>query len=43
MALSTKPVRTRLVTFQRLEQEILPNYKLTDVSYDTLLTMWIKE
>lgn len=42
-ALSAKPSGTRLVTFHSLEQEIPPDYKLADVSYDTLLKMWIKE
>ena len=43
MALSAKPTGTRLVTFQSLEQEIPPDYRLADVSNDTLLKMWIKE
>jgi hypothetical protein len=43
MALSAKPLGTRLVTFHSLEQEIPPDYRLADVSYDTLLKMWIKE
>ena len=43
MALSAKPSGTRLVTFHSLEQEIPPDYRLADVSYDTLLKMWIKE
>jgi predicted RNA methylase len=43
MALSAKPSGTRLVTFYSLEQEIPPDYRLADVSYDTLLKMWIKE
>ncbi len=41
-ALNEKPSGTRLVTFHSLEQEIPPSYKLADVSYDTLLKMWIK-
>ncbi|MDN5288384.1 MAG: putative methyltransferase [Mucilaginibacter sp.] len=43
MALSAKPSGTRLVTFHSLEQEIPPDYRLADVSYDTLMKMWIKE
>ncbi|MGN8072800.1 hypothetical protein [Mucilaginibacter sp. 22184] len=43
MALSAKPSGTRLVTFHSLEQEIPQDYRLADVSYDTLLKMWIKE
>ncbi len=42
-ALSAKPSGTRLVTFHSSEQEISPDYRLADVSYDTLLKMWIKE
>ncbi len=42
-ALSAKPSGTRLVTFHSSEQEIPPDYRLADVSYDTLLKMWIKE
>lgn len=41
-ALNEKPPGTRLVTFHSLEQEIPPDYRLTDVSYNTLLKMWIK-
>ena len=40
--LCEKPTGTRLVTFHSLEQEIPPDYKLADVSYNTLLKMWIK-
>ncbi|MCQ6957163.1 class I SAM-dependent methyltransferase [Mucilaginibacter aquariorum] len=43
MALSSKPAGTRLVTFHSLEHEIPPEYRLADVSSDTLLKMWIKE
>ncbi|WP_166087369.1 class I SAM-dependent methyltransferase [Mucilaginibacter inviolabilis] len=43
MVLSAKPPGTRLVTFHSLEQEIPPDYRLANVSYDTLLKMWIKE
>jgi SAM-dependent methyltransferase len=43
MALSAKPPGTRLVTFHSSEQEIPPDYRLADVSYDTLLKMWIKK
>jgi hypothetical protein len=43
MALSAKPSGTRLVTFRSLEQEVPPDYKLADTSYNTLLKMWIKE
>lgn len=42
-ALNAKPSGTRLVTFHSSEQEIPPDYRLADVSYDTLLKMWIKE
>jgi SAM-dependent methyltransferase len=41
-ALDDKPPGTRLVTFHSLEQEVPPGFKLADVSYDTLLKMWIK-
>jgi hypothetical protein len=41
-ALCTKPAGTRLVTFHSLEDEIPVEYRLADVSYDTLLKMWIK-
>ncbi|MFC0513132.1 class I SAM-dependent methyltransferase [Mucilaginibacter angelicae] len=43
IALSAKPSGTRLVTFHSSEDEIPPDYRLADVSYDTLLKMWIKE
>jgi len=42
-ALDEKPSGTRLVTFHSLEEEIPPGYFLADVSYDTLLKMWIKK
>lgn len=42
-ALNAKPPGTRLATYQSLEQEIPPDYRLADVFYDTLLKMWIKE
>jgi len=41
-ALDEKPSGTRLVTFHSTEDEIPPGYCLVDVSYDTLLKMWIK-
>ncbi len=41
-ALNEKPSGTRLVTFHSTEDEIPPGYCLVDVSYDTLLKMWIK-
>jgi SAM-dependent methyltransferase len=41
-ALETKPSGTRLVTFQSLEHEVPPGFKLADVSFDPLLKMWIK-
>jgi SAM-dependent methyltransferase len=41
-ALSTKPAGTRLVTFHSLEGEIPAEYRLVDVSWDTLLKTWIK-
>ncbi len=41
-ALGAKPAGTRLVTFHSLEDEITADYRLADVSYDTLLKMWIK-
>lgn len=44
MALSAKPSGTRLATYHCLGQEIIPpDYKLADVSYNTLLKMWMKE
>lgn len=41
-ALSAKPSGTRLVTFHSLENQIPADYHLADVSWDTLLKMWIK-
>jgi hypothetical protein len=41
-ALEQKPGGTRLVTYHSLEEEIPSSYSLADVSYDTLLKMWIK-
>ena len=41
--LNNKPAGTKLVTYHSLEQEIPSGYVLTDVSYDTLLKMWIKK
>jgi SAM-dependent methyltransferase len=41
-ALDQKPSGTRLVTFQSLEEEVPSSYTLANVSYDTLLKMWIK-
>lgn len=41
-ALNARPAGTRLVTFHSLEDEIPAGYQLADVSYDTLLKMWIK-
>lgn len=40
--LGAKPAGTRLVTFHSLENEIPADYRLANVSYDTLLKMWIK-
>ncbi|SMD08800.1 class I SAM-dependent methyltransferase [Pedobacter nyackensis] len=42
-ALEEKPVGTRLVTLQSLEQEIPSSYKLVDTYRDILLKMWIKQ
>lgn len=33
---------TRLVTYHGLDEELPPSYQLADVSYDTMLKMWIK-
>jgi SAM-dependent methyltransferase len=41
-ALDEKPAGTRVVTYHSSEQEIPSSYCLADVSYDTLLKMWIK-
>lgn len=41
--LSEKPQGTRIVTYQSLGEVIPSNYKLIDLSYDTLLQLWIKE
>lgn len=41
-ALAHRPAGTRLVTFHTLDEEVPPGYELADVSYDTLLKMWIK-
>ena len=41
-ALDEKPSGTRLVTFHISGEEVPSSYKLADVSYDTLLKMWIK-
>lgn len=41
-ALDQKPAGTRLVTYHSAEEEIPSSYCLADVSYDTLLKMWIK-
>ena len=43
VALQQKPAGTKLVTFQSLEQEIPPGYKLVGTAYGKLLKMWIKE
>jgi hypothetical protein len=41
-ALDQRPAGTRLVTYHSAEEEIPSSYFLADVSYDTLLKMWIK-
>ncbi|HTI58930.1 hypothetical protein [Mucilaginibacter sp.] len=41
-ALEEKPSGTRLVTFHVSGEEVPPDYKLADVSDNTLLKMWIK-
>lgn len=41
-ALNEKPQGTRLVTYHSLEQEIPLDYRLADVSCNSLLKMWIK-
>ena len=41
-ALDEKPSGTRLVTFHISGDEVPSDYKLAEVSYDTLLKMWIK-
>lgn len=40
--LEEKPSGTRLVTFHISGEEVPSGYQLADVSYDTLLKMWIK-
>lgn len=42
-ALERKPPGTRLVTYHSLEEEVPASYKLADVSYNTMLKMWIKQ
>jgi len=41
-ALDEKPPGTRLATFYISGEEVPSGYKLADVSYNTLLKMWIK-
>ncbi len=41
-ALDEKPSGTRLVTFHISGEEVPSDYELAEVSYDTLLKMWIK-
>lgn len=43
VALEKKCAGTKLVTFQSLEQEIPPSYKLVGTARGKLLKMWIKE
>jgi SAM-dependent methyltransferase len=41
--LKEKPQGTRVVTYQSLGEIIPPDYKLIDLSCDSLLRLWIKE
>lgn len=41
--LNEKPAGTRLVTFHGLGEKMPPDYSLVDISYNTLLRMWIKQ
>ncbi|WP_419701517.1 methyltransferase domain-containing protein [Mucilaginibacter sp. NFX135] len=41
--LNEKPPGTRVVTYQSLGEVIPSDYKLIDLSYDSLLRLWIKE
>lgn len=43
VALEQKPAGTRLVTYHSIEEEIPSSYCLADVSFDSLLKMWIKK
>lgn len=41
--LDSKPPGTRVVTFQSLEEEMPPGYRLASASADSMLKMWMKE